>query len=248
MNLSYTTLNPLQSDELPATRNLLEGQIQGATVLHHMLPPAGERVLSERQDRLSILFLLEGDLSCKQADQEHVLSERGALVPLPGTDIPLASIDGASLLEIVLELTQGEWNALQQDADSFPYLQLYRTSARYRDASKSEKTTSRKVIPPGVVPRFCMGSVEASGPDQVASHAHPILDQLFLVFPESQITLQINGEPHTVLGNSLVHIPLGSEHGVVVESGHHLHYLWLDFFFNQDDMSFITQSHQELDH
>ena len=246
MNLSYTTLNSSPCGGQPTTRDLLEGEIQGAMVRHHMLPPAGECVLAERQGKLSILFLLEGDLTCEQAGQEQI-TERAALVPMPGTDICLASLDGASVLEIVLELTPQEWNALQQDASRFPYLQRYRTSARYRDASKSEKTTSRKVIPPSVVPRFCMGSVEAVGPDRVAPHAHPILDQLFLVFPESQITLQINGEPHTVPGNSLVHIPLGSEHGVAVEADQHLHYLWLDFFFNQNDMAFITQSHQELD-
>ncbi|WP_206475134.1 hypothetical protein, partial [Dietzia sp. KRD202] len=80
---------------------------------------------------MSILFLLEGDLTCQQADQEQI-TERAALVPMPGTDICLASLDGASFLEIVLELTPQEWKALQQDTNSFPYLQRYRTSARYR--------------------------------------------------------------------------------------------------------------------
>lgn len=247
MNLSYVTLSPSQVGESTGTRNLLEGEIHGAVVRHHTLPPAGKLVLPDRQDRLSILFLLEGDICCEQAGREYALAERGGIVPTPGATVRLASFAGACLLEIVLELMPEEWAALKHEAERFPYLQPYRTSSRYRDASKSSKTTSRKIISPGVVPRFCMGSVETSGPDRVAAHAHPMLDQLFLVFPESRITLRIDGEPHAIPVNTLVHIPFGSEHGVDVEAGDHLHYLWLDFFFNQNDMTFITQSHQELD-
>ena len=44
-------------------------------------------------------------------------------------------------------------------------------------------------------------------------------------------------------GNTLLHIPHGSEHSIKVETGKHMHYLWLDFFQDLESVSYIDHAH-----
>jgi hypothetical protein len=43
--------------------------------------------------------------------------------------------------------------------------------------------------------------------------------------------------------NVLLHIPLGSNHRVEVANLDKLHYIWIDLFRSNADMSWITQEH-----
>src|SRR3546814_3765715 len=129
---------------------------------------------------------------------------------------------------------------------SVPSVQDYAASPQYRDYFKSEKTISRTLVGPHVLPRFCMGSVESIGPDRIEPHAHPMLDQLFFSFAENDITLLIDGQRHALGGSTLLHIPLGSDHGVDVSPGKRMHYLWLDFFQRHQDMDYIAEVHKDV--
>ena len=127
-------------------------------------------------------------------------------------------------------------------AEAEPALLPYSGCPTYREAIKSSRTVSRTIVPQGPVPRFCMGSVQVTGPDVVAAHRHPMLEQLFFGLPGNRCTLSAD-EDRIAFGElSLVHIPRGSSHGVTVEEGYGLHYLWMDFF-EGDDMSYISEHH-----
>ena len=42
---------------------------------------------------------------------------------------------------------------------------------------------------------------------------------------------------------ALLHVPLGSRHGVKVHAGARLHYVWMDFFTSDTDVTYIQQQH-----
>ena len=85
------------------------------------------------------------------------------------------------------------------------------------------------------VPRFAMGSVESYGPDAVQPHAHPLLDQFFFSFPENHMTVLIDEERICLPGNTMLYIPLGSNHGVDVKDGEVMHYTWIDVMVDRKE-------------
>jgi quercetin dioxygenase-like cupin family protein len=98
----------------------------------------------------------------------------------------------------------------------------------YGEAIKSAKTTSRTLLPKDVVPRMSIGTVETIGPDKVAPHAHPMLEQFFLGLEGNDIVVHADGAQTALGANTLLHIPLGSSHGAEVAEGKKLHYVWMD--------------------
>lgn len=226
---------------------VLPGEISGARTRYHTLVPGQARTVMAVPGKLYVLFLIGGSVAMECAGQRYRLDERACLVAPPGQGVDMTARAPAALLEIKIDITPEDEAAMATSDIGYPYLQRYASSERYRDASKSAKTVSRRVVPPGVVPRFCMGSVETDGPDRVEPHAHPMLDQLFFTFPEHGIQLLVDGVRFTLPESTLMHIPLGSLHGAEVAEGQGLHYLWMDFFFSQKDMAFISRTHRLLD-
>ena len=94
-----------------------------------------------------------------------------------------------------------------------------------------------------IVPRLCMGSVETSGPDEVAAHIHPMLDQLFFGLSGNDCMVMAGTAESRFLENDLLHIPLGSRHGVSVETGKYLNYIWIDLFHTQEEMGYMKDTH-----
>ena len=93
-----------------------------------------------------------------------------------------------------------------------------------------------------------MGSVETEGPDIVDRHEHPMLEQLFFGLKGNECLVAADDLSLEFTEDMLLHIPLGSSHGVEVSKEKKLHYLWLDFFMNQDDMSYISEAHKTESH
>jgi quercetin dioxygenase-like cupin family protein len=114
------------------------------------------------------------------------------------------------------------------------YFKKFTDCQPYKEAIKSPKTTSRTVLPNQIVPRMAMGTVETTGPDEVGAHRHPMLDQMFLGLAENDVVVTAD-ETHARLKEfSLLHIPLGSLHGVKAEPGTKLYYMWMDFFLTKE--------------
>ncbi len=109
----------------------------------------------------------------------------------------------------------------------------------YTEKIKSPNTVSRTVLPEDIMPRLALGTVEAPGPDAVGAHAHPMLDQLFLGLAGNNITVHAD-DASTSLGEfELLHIPLGSSHGVTVEENCKMYYLWMDFFMTKEGQEWL---------
>ena len=74
---------------------------------------------------------------------------------------------------------------------------------------------------------------------QVGQHAHPLLDQFFFSFPENDMNLLIDCHICPMKGDTLLHIPLGSNHGVIAQGDQKMHYLWIDCTPEEQKLSLI---------
>jgi hypothetical protein len=99
------------------------------------------------------------------------------------------------------------------------------------------------ILPENIIPRFCIGSVETSGPDEVGAHSHPMLEQLFLGLKKNNCVVIADEMETPFEENILLHIPLGSTHKAIVEEGKILNYVWMDLFRSQEDMNYIRDTH-----
>ena len=163
--------------------------------------------------------------------------------PGDGSIVIKATSTPLEYLEILIDLQEPEAPLLLPRG---PFFIRYSHCEAYSEAIKSAKTVSRTIVPANTIPRFCMGSVEAMGPDEVAAHSHTMLEQLFLGLPENACVVTAN-DAETVLGErALLHIPLGSRHGVRVGGGRRMHYVWMDFFRNEEDLAYIQEQHNPI--
>ncbi|MCK5367129.1 MAG: hypothetical protein KAQ62_01210 [Cyclobacteriaceae bacterium] len=124
------------------------------------------------------------------------------------------------------------------------YLKALSDCPTYKEDIKSEKTLSRMILPDGMVPRFCMGSVETKGPDEVTEHHHLMLDQLFFGLPGCQCNCHADSDSALLTENVLLHIPLGSMHSISVSEGNKLAYIWMDFFLTLEGQQYMGKQHQ----
>lgn len=123
------------------------------------------------------------------------------------------------------------------------YIKAIKDCPSYSEDIKSAKTVSRMLLPEGMVPRFCMGTVETAGPDKVGEHKHPMLDQLFMGIEGCDCKVFANGTEASLKENRLLHIPLASNHHAEVESGKNLAYIWMDFFQTLEGQKYMNEQH-----
>lgn len=226
-------------------RRLLEGEITGLDVFCSHIERGGGKNFGPCPGRQRVLLLLEGVGSVVCGGSAYGFGETAVFAPHATESFIVLASAGLTLLEILYDA--GEENPGETDVrhNRPPYFQLYSKCKTYREAIKSEKTVNRTLLPVGAVPRFCMGSVETFGPDEVAPHSHPMLEQLFLGLAGNRCTVTADGEEAALEEGVLLHIPRGSEHGASVQEGCLLRYVWMDYFLS-DDMSYIGKSHIEM--
>ncbi len=222
---------------------LCKGQITGAETFHHTVEKGSTKLFKGGAGIYRILILIGGNSAFATDGKEYLFDERVSFVPAPDKDLEVKAITGTQILEIQWDVAEGDKDELAQYKTVFPLVQSYKTSKQYVDRNKSEKTISRIMLEQRNIPRFCMGSVESYGYDVVKSHDHPMLDQFFFSFPENDMDVMINGEPVHMGGNVLMRIPLGADHGVVVQEGKHMHYMWIDFMVDDTAMTRLDTSH-----
>lgn len=124
------------------------------------------------------------------------------------------------------------------------YFKAFSECPTYTEEIKSPKTLNRMILPERIVPRFCIGTVETAGPDEVGAHEHPMLEQLFLGLPGCECTVYADDASILLSENMIVHIPPGSMHSVKVAEGDKLSYVWLDFFKTIEGQDYIGEQHR----
>ncbi len=208
---------------------LCKGEIPGARPVHHTIEAGKEMVFKADVGYYHILILIEGKLEFVTDGKSYTYDSRVTFVPAADKELTVKASTHTQLLEIQWDIFPEDAAMLAEYKTEFPVNVPYQDSIQYIDPNKSKKTISRMMIPQRIIPRFSLGSVESIGEDIVKSHSHPMLDQFFFSFPENDMDVMINGEPIPMLGNIILHIPLGADHGVVVHEGKHMHYMWIDF-------------------
>ncbi len=224
-------------------RDVLAGEVPGIRASLVSLGPGGRHHEGRTSAEDKVYLVLEGR-GAVVADGEPLPVERHTIVRLPvGSDAALAAAADATLDVLVLRhaLSDEDRKDLAAHAESQkgPYVRRFSECPTYGEAIKSAKTTSRTLLPKDVVPRMSIGTVETVGPDRVAPHAHPMLEQFFLGLDGNDIVVHADGG-HTTLGAyELLHIPLGSSHGAEVAAGRKLHYVWMDFFRDREGLRWL---------
>ena len=217
------------ADTNRSSKLMLPGEIPGATVYHYVML-AGDTVQFVADPQfIRILFLCQGEVTFALGGHSWHYSQKAVFVPLPEQTTEVRVSRTAHLLEIRWALIDADRAELAGKAAEFPVTQMYMAAMQYRDPFKSEKTISRAILPHRTIPRFAMGSVETYADDLIGQHEHPLLDQFFFSFPENDMTLLIDDLQYPMGANTLLHIPLGSNHGVSVTRKQVAHYIWIDF-------------------
>jgi quercetin dioxygenase-like cupin family protein len=228
-------------------KDVLAGEVPGIRASFVSLGPAGRHAEGRTSAEDKVYLVLEGR-GAVLADGKPLPVERHTIVRLPvGKDAALAADAGSTLDVLVLRHTLSDEDlkdlAAHAAKQAAPYVRRFSECPTYGEAIKSAKTTSRTLLPKDVVPRMSIGTVETAGPDRVAPHAHPMLEQFFLGLDGNEIVVHADGE-ETPLGTyELLHIPLGSSHGAEVAEGKKLHYVWLDFFRDREGLKWL-ETHQ----
>jgi hypothetical protein len=144
------------------------------------------------------------------------------------------------------QLDENDLYLISENPDDHSSLYINKISdcQTYTEEIKSSKTINRMLLPVGLIPRLCVGSVETNGPDSVGEHEHPMLDQLFLGWENCKCTCSADGESILLTENLMLHIPLGSRHSVSVADGDILSYIWFDFFFTLKGQDYIEEQHK----
>ncbi len=226
------------------TIHLLPGAIEGVTTNYYLLEKGTGFLPTRHAHRGHVLLLIRGVGKVEAGDTVFSFCEMAALVA-PGTGgIEVrATSEPVECLEILMDLQEHEAAALQATA---PFFVLYSQCELYSEAIKSSKTISRTIVPAGRIARFCMGSVETVGPDRVGAHSHPMLEQLFFGLRANACVVTADDNEAVFGQGMLLHIPPGAWHGVRVEDGQTLHYVWMDFFRREQDLTYIREQHKPI--
>ena len=225
-------------------KSILQGEISGINTYYLELFKDNPYLIKPGQNSVSLYLITHGKGIITQGVRQFEVNGLNLFVPSIMEEASVLADTGAfGMLEIVIRLTSAEYQLLKQSQNKLPYFVDYAQCRQYKEAIKSEKTISRMILPEDIIPRFCMGSVETSGPDKVGAHSHPMLEQLFYGLKGNDCIVEADGIKTAFKENILLHIPLGSRHGVDVEEGKLLNYVWMDLFRSQEDMGYIKENH-----
>ncbi len=229
---------------------LLEREIPEVTTVHVAL--SGPITHSEQvvADAATILLFIQGNGTLNFLGQDHTIETETIALPIAQGDVKIAVPAGEVLhyVRIRKELSPQDFTDIKNlpaRADQDIYFTTFEECEPYREAIKSPKTVSRTVLPNQYIPRVAMGTVETTGPDEVAAHRHPMLDQLFLGLAENDVIVSADETHARFKQYSLLHIPLGSLHGVKAEPNTKMYYMWMDFFLTKEGEEWL-KTHKPL--
>ncbi len=224
--------------------NMLPGEIMGVDVIYHYWEEGKKVEYKRDEDTLHMFFLVNGNLSFSYEGKEYNYFEKALFVGATDCGVIVSALSPSAFVEITFALTENDLKGLISNRINFPISVLYKDAVQYRDPFKSEKTISRMIVPHRIIPRFSLGSVETYGSDLIGQHEHPLLDQYFFTFPETKMSLLVDESTIIVEGNTLLHIPLGSNHGVRTDENGAAHYLWIDVVLTPDGDDYLDEVHK----
>lgn len=232
----------LPNREEKASVCLMDQEIPGTRVSCHVLPCDGEKIFPPCRGFARILFVCGGEAEFSSPSGRVSFPGRGVYIGKADESITVTARKPSQLLELWRWLDEEEFAQVLASKD-LPYSLEYDQAHRYTEACKSPKTVSRMLVEARLIPRFAMGSVETYGTDRIEQHTHPLLEQFFFGLEENNCVALIDDVRFPFTGNMLLHIPLGSNHGVDLEERHSCHYLWMDFLLNEEALKYMDEAH-----
>lgn len=237
---------PVQQDTYQ--KSVFTSEVKGVKTTFYEINNGRSLEFSPCKGRVSVYLLTRGEGNIRSGSSEFSFNEVALFLPGIGDKVQISSVNqDVGILLLELELTPDDQFILKKQQGQLPYFITYSSCKQYREAIKSEKTINRTLLPEDIAPRLCIGSVETTGPDQVDPHSHPMLEQFFFGLVKNDCVVKADNANADFKENELLHIPLGSEHGVTVDEGKVLHYIWVDVFGEHEDMSYIKDHHIEID-
>ena len=224
---------------------VMPGEIDGLRTITHAVAPGTTVELANSAEEGRVYLFTSGRGRVDDGSTTHTIGEVALFAPRPGTMASVTATEALLFLELIVDLTPTDLAEFEQNEETFPFFLSYSDCKTYRERIKSAKTVSRTLMPEHTFPRLCVGSVETTGDDRVAAHEHPMLEQLFLGLQDNECVVHADEATAAFGEGVLLHIPLGSRHGVEVHEPHRLHYIWIDLFRNREGMQWIVQEHIE---
>ena len=232
------------SNKITVKKAVLKGEISGISTFYLEIPDGSSYVYKPGKRSVSVFLVTHGKGLINQGNRQFEVDNVNLFVPSVLKKASIKAGNGSlGILEITIMLNEKEFDSVRLQTGKLPYFVDYTKCTEYKESIKSPKTISRTILPENIIPRFCLGSVETTGPDTVGAHAHPMLEQLFFGLAHNDCIVKADEAATTFKENTLLHIPLGSTHGVTVEEGKVLYYIWMDLFRSQEDMSYIRENH-----
>lgn len=220
------------------TSPILEDEIAGIQVEHIAIPAQKSTIDLAVEGYKTIYLFISGSGNIQADGRQYELVPETIFLPNVVKKITISSGENVSLhyLRISCKLTAQDL----LDLDEFPaantqsiYFTSFEDCQSYSEPIKSPNTISRTILPNKIIPRVAMGTVQTTGPDTVAAHEHPMLEQLFLGLTNNLCTVYADEAKVEFPQYSVLHIPLGSRHSVSVAEGERLYYVWMDFFLDK---------------
>ncbi|MDZ4657559.1 MAG: hypothetical protein SH868_08255 [Bythopirellula sp.] len=218
---------------------LLKSEIPEVEATHVAIAGPASHTESPVDGFADILLFIQGRGSLGFNGEDHEINSETIALPISSADVAIHVAEGDVLHYVRIRKQFSKQDLLDMKdfasrAGGGIYLKKFEDCEAYREAIKSPKTTSRTVLPAEFIPRVAMGTVQTTGPDEVGAHRHPMLDQLFLGLVENDVIVTADDTHARFTEFSLLHIPLGSLHGVKAQEGTKMYYMWMDFFLTKE--------------
>ena len=227
------------SGEQIFSEEMLHGEISDTKIEHFAVSGPAVQTISLSSENVNMFVFIKGTGILKADTLSIGLVPESLAIPVQYKNVTINVAEGEVLhyVRFIKKLSEQD----KKDMEEFPdknkyniYFTKFSDCQPYTEKIKSPNTVSRMVLPGDIIPRVALGTVKASGPDRVGSHIHAMLDQLFLGLAGNDITVRADGTSIKLGEFSLLHIPLGSAHGVSVEKNKQMYYLWMDFFLSKE--------------
>ena len=245
INISkYITSNPNLNSTGFCKETILPYEVKGIRTFLNELKKDAVYNFKSIEGNTIIFIFFKGECKIRSGNKIYKSSEPCIYIPRQGSDNLIQAIySNLGFLQISLDEFPNELSFYQPSASNVPYFLTISQGEKYSESIKSEKTTNRILLPDNVVRAVSIGSVQTTGPDRVEKHSHPMLEQFFFGLVGNNCKVIADGAEAHFVEYSLLHIPLGSEHEVIVREGFSLHYIWIDLFKTAEGINYLKDTH-----
>jgi hypothetical protein len=223
---------------------LLKGEIADTKIEHIAYAGPTVKTLNLLEENVDMFIFIKGNGTLKTDTSSFNLVPESIAIPMAFKKITIEVKDGEELHYVKFSKKLSAQD--MEDLVAFPeekkydiFFTKFSDCESYTEKIKSPNTVSRTVLPEDIIPRVALGTVEAPGPDRVGAHEHAMLDQLFLGLTNNDIVVHADGASAEFKEYALLHIPIGSSHGVTVGENKIMYYMWMDFFLTKEGQEWL---------